>query len=490
MYDLGEDRLTRISAGPAAGADVNVTPSNAASTAALRFVSEDGQRAYFTAAGPIAGAASAAGGITAPGGDPATVDQANLYLYDGGRPLAQRWRFVARLPRSASGSSIAGCATTGRQLRRQVFSTDSTDLEGIVVAANVNCLRGTADGGLVTFATTGRLVEGDPDSASGDVYGFDADGGEIVRVSAPQGGPGQPYTCVTDGPDAGRQCYGVPGFGGDGFPLSVHPGLVVDPQQPGSKTVFFQSKSRLVAGDQDDRYDVYQWRDGELSLLSAGTDRGAYYAGNSSDGQTVFVNTRSVLSWQDRDEVMDIYAARVGGGIEEPPAPPAVCAVLSDSCQSLDGAPAVDGDRRSAGSGGAGNATARARARIAVALLGSRGLRRSARRGVIALRVRATAGGRATVVARARLRSGRGGRLRLRRVGRDRRKVDPGRVTVLRVRLAGSARARLRRARALSVSLVVRMPGARSRSRRVVLRLPGRRPGRSATAASVAGGVR
>jgi hypothetical protein len=321
------------------------------------------------------------------------------------------------------------------------------------------------------------------------VYGFDADGGEIVRVSAPQGGPGQPYTCVTDGSDAGRQCYGVPGFGGDGFPLSVHPGLVVDSQQAGSKTVFFQSKSRLVAGDQDDRHDVYQWRDGELSLLSVGTDRGAYYAGNSSDGQTVFINTRSVLSWQDRDEVMDIYAARVGGGIEEPPAPPVVCAVLDDGCQS-GGSAAVDAGRDSGGVGGVGNASPRARARLAVALLGSRGLRRSARRGVIALRVRATAGGRATVVARARLRSGRGGRLRLRRVGRDRRKVDPGRVTVLRVRLAGSARARLRRARALSVSLVVRMPGARSRSRRVVLRLPGRRPGRSATAGSVAGGVR
>jgi hypothetical protein len=110
--------------------------------------------------------------------------------------------------------------------------------------------------------------------------------------------------------------------------------VATHPADPSDHIAFFESKSRLVPEDQDAVYDVYQWRNGELSLVSTGlspTD-GALYKANSADGTNVYFTTLDRLSWQDFDAAMDVYTARLGGGIPEPPRPPA-CDVLADACQ-------------------------------------------------------------------------------------------------------------------------------------------------------------
>ncbi len=296
--DPGGGDLVRISAGPDDSGDCN------APTGSLRFVSGDGARVYFTCAAPLPGVpVPGSGTSTSPGGTRTSTDQMNLYLYDAERPLAQRWRFIARVPDS--------CVTT---------SPDS-------------CVRGTPDGSFATFFATAALTDDDPDATSRDFYGYDAIGDELVRLSAPQGGPCQPHSCHAEAPFVrSRNSQVLPRLGVAARPVGADP--------EGEKLAFFQSRARLVPEDLNDAYDVYQWRarDGRLSLLSTGAE-GAHdtmFVGNDRSGLNVYIATRGRLTWQDKDAVLDVYTARIGGGFPEPIVPPA-CDVLADACQ---GAPA------------------------------------------------------------------------------------------------------------------------------------------------------
>jgi hypothetical protein len=483
--DIGDGQLTRISGGPQGAGDCNSPlPSlngdgDDGSVGALRFVSADGSRAYFTCPAPLPGVAAPANGtITAPGGDHTTSDQTNLYLHDLTRPASERWRFIARLPRAVSAffsRDIDICATTGTIPQSPINAPNQTRHLLLDAASGANCVRGTDDGGFVTFLTMGRLTADDPAAfASGDVYAYDADGDELVRITAPQGGAGEAYPCVTNA--STPVCHGDGGVDQQsnlemGGTVNWVLGVAKRPLTAGDRVAFFGSKSRLVPEDSDDAYDVYEWRNGDLSLVStgaSGTD-GAIYRGNDATGRNVYFATRDRLSWQDHDAVADVYTARVGGGIAEPD-PPAVCGVLGGGCHG-GGASAVavsPGSERPAGR----DVSPGVRRRLVVGRIGAAARRRAARTGVIRLRVRTNAPGRVRAVARARVR-GRGGRLGVRRVGRDVvRAKRAGRVVVV-LRLSRVARRELRGGRALGVRLGVSMAGADRRSMTVALRRAG-----------------
>jgi hypothetical protein len=116
------------------------------------------------------------------------------------------------------------------------------------------------------------------------------------------------------------------------------------------RRVFFDSPDRLVAGDHNEVNDVYEWEEpdpaaehdsctvastayvgssgGCLFLISGGAaGMGPSYFGDASEsGDDVFFFTVQPLVAQDRDELVDVYDARVGGGIasqnQAPPPPP------------------------------------------------------------------------------------------------------------------------------------------------------------------------
>jgi len=467
--DPGSGVLTRVSAGPTGAGDGNVMPSP--DTAALRFVSEDGSRAYFTTAAALPGVpAPGSGTTTTPGGTPTTTDTANLYAYDANAPAPERWRFVARLPRSVGGT-IDACATTGGS-GGELRTGAPLDQGGLKVEKNVNCLRGTAGGDFITFWTSGRLTGDDPDAASGDIYGYDAAADALTRISAPQGGTGGSYTCLTIG---NVQCYGDPGFVGPGARLKV----VTHPDAAADRVAYFESRSRLVPEDGDDAMDVYEWRNGELSLFSTGVEgdlslsipgeqnRGAYESGISRTGRDVFLTTQADLSWQDVDAVMDAYDARIGGGFN-PPVPPEICQVLADGCQTATAdpeaaAPATNDD------GGGGNAAPGTRGKLTIASLSAKARRRAARTGVLNLTVRTTTSGRVSARAMARL----GGKTSL--VARGSRRIGRPGETKIRLPLSPRARRVLGAGRALRLRInVVDTSGARPRSTSVVLRRAGR----------------
>ena len=140
------------------------------------------------------------------------------------------------------------------------------------------------DGTRVFFETTERLVAGDTDSEA-DVY--ERSGGTTTRVST--------------GPAGGNGAFFV-AFGGI--------------SDDGTR-VFFETDERLVTGDTDAFYDVYERAGGATTLLSTGPAGGngnfdAGYRANSADGTRVFFHTPEALVGTDTDAHTDVYQ-RAGG---------------------------------------------------------------------------------------------------------------------------------------------------------------------------------
>ena len=471
MYELtpGNDptgagaKLTRISGGPFGNSDCNVAPADALTTTSLRFASDDGERLYFTCAAPLGGVGAATNGTdTVQSGTPSTTGTRNLYLYDATKPLDERWRFIAQLTVPSS-NHVSRCASVNSRAGGPINNDEDALATGPTATS---CVRGASAGDFITFMTRDRLVPGDPGATSADVYAyvFDAATDRLTRISAAQGGLGGDYPCVTGAgyADTGQPCHAE--YGGAG--AADFPSLVTDPADPADRVAFFQSKVRLTVDDPDDQFDVYQWRNGDLTLLTPATPRPAYYAGVSADGRDIFIEAMDRLSWQDTDAVMDLYDLRLGGGIPQPPTPPTPCSVLLGGCQD-GGAGAVSARPGTTSPAGGGNVEARDRMKIAVARLGTKARRRAARTGVLVLSVRTSAPGRLTAVARARIGK------RVRKIGRASTQARRAGKTKLTLRLNGLARRQLGREKSLKVTLRLTSPGAQMRT--MTVRLSGAR---------------
>jgi hypothetical protein len=139
------------------------------------------------------------------------------------------------------------------------------------------------------------------------------------------------------------------------------------------KRLFFQAFDPLLPRDVNGQADVYEWQaaadekeceeagadlyvassGGCLSLISSGlSTTDSELADASVDGSDVFIRTASSLLPQDPGQV-DLYDARVGGGLPIPAGPPAACE--GEACQGSVAAP-NDPTPASAGYQGAENA--------------------------------------------------------------------------------------------------------------------------------------
>jgi hypothetical protein len=481
--------LTRITAGPEGDADCNnpqgtpsaVNPIGSGPAGSLRFHSGDGSRVYFACSAPLgdvgdAWNAAPAGGITAPGGAAGSTDQTNIYLYDATKDDAEeRWRFVARIPRSTSPGQtfFDACASTGTsqsgEMLGSLINSAITDPDNIG-----NCWRGRDDGRFVTFWARAPLTVDDADDGSVDLYGYDAQAHELVRLSAPQDGlPDDPYPCGTVAPVATVPCHAD--TLGNQPPNSWRSGnanrllgVASDPVVAGDQVAFFQSRSRLVVEDTDAAYDVYQWRNGELSLVTPGDsaeDDGAIYRGNDVTGRNVYFATRDALTWQDVDAVADVYVARLGSSGIPQPAVPTGCGALANECQGPGiGVPAntqIDSDNTAGG----GNVVSDKRKTLRVSGLSAKARKKAARTGSFVVSVRTSKAGKVSAVAKGRIGK------RTRRVASKSVRVRKAGKARLKLRLNRAARQRLSRGKALKLTIQVRSPGARSRS--MTVRLPG-----------------
>ena len=79
--------------------------------------------------------------------------------------------------------------------------------------------------------------------------------------------------------------------------------------------------------------DVYEWKDGTLSLITPGTGQYSVLIGATKTGDEVFFFTPERLVGWDVDLGKDVYVAKVGGGFPEPPPSPPACDLSSGACE-------------------------------------------------------------------------------------------------------------------------------------------------------------
>ncbi len=83
-------------------------------------------------------------------------------------------------------------------------------------------------------------------------------------------------------------------------------------------TVYFSTETPLVEEDRNAVMDVYQWRDGNLKLISTGATaaESSYLYEVTPSGRDVFILAAERLAPDDTDDLYDIYDVRAGGGLD------------------------------------------------------------------------------------------------------------------------------------------------------------------------------
>jgi hypothetical protein len=288
-------------------------------------VSEDGSHVYFVAKGVLTPAANQFGAEAVAGAE-------NLYVFErdasfpGGR------------------TAFVGALSPG----------DSEAWEGPGEGLSATA---TPDGRFLVFESVADLTPDDTSTAR-QVFRYDAQGGELVRVSVGQGGFNQDGN--TDTLPAQINLSGLSGSG-----LVARPPSAVSTD---GRYVVFQSADGLTPGALNahptDRsgvlaQNVYEYHDGSVSLLSDGMDASSIgqessvrLVGTVGLGGDVFFQTADPLVSQDGDTQRDVYDARVNGGF---PPEQGVVGCQGDACQgALAPAPALAG-AGSVGFSGPGN---------------------------------------------------------------------------------------------------------------------------------------
>jgi hypothetical protein len=285
------------------------------------IVSADGSHVYFTALGRLV---PGAGRTLAENSGART---ANLYLFARGRVT-----FIATVEHAEVKEDAGELGALGTPLRASHAAV-------------------TPDGSVLVFDSNSRLTAYDNEGRP-ELYRYDEAAATISCVSCsptglrPNGGnPTVFRTSFEEEPLAAAEQFG--GLSEDG------------------STIFFASVDRLLpaalnAAEPDAEnpvYDVYEWRDGVLSLISTGTSASSdFLIGASPSGSDVFFLTGEQLVSQDGDSAYDIYDARAGGGFAAP-ATPAPC-TSADTCRAMIATPPVAVAPASIGFSGPGNAAA------------------------------------------------------------------------------------------------------------------------------------
>jgi hypothetical protein len=334
-YDAESEELADLTP------DHNVSDPSGAVVVGVLGVSEDGKHAYFAANGVLGdGGAKGAtpGNCRSEGGIGAAGEECNLYLWSESGGIS----YIGRL--DAEGEPGVQ-ADSGNWLRNSFYEEEKTS-------------RVSRSGDSLVFRSQNPQTA-EPTGGVPQFYRYDADNGSIQCLTCAASGAAQP----------GRPTlysYEV-GAGGAFAVLQWSNNYSAD----GDRFIF-QSGARLVPADTNGIggcptitvlssvktpkcQDVYEWeakgtggceRDqngGCLYLLSTGTDSApVFFDGADRTGDNAFIYTNQQLVGQDRDQLVDIYDARVGGGLaSQNPSPPNPCS-SSESCRGPATASAVE----------------------------------------------------------------------------------------------------------------------------------------------------
>ncbi len=197
-------------------------------------------------------------------------------------------------------------------------------------------------------------------STASDFGVFDADGyREYWRYDAAEDRM-QCVSCSLDGQAGGHAYLAQPAL------FRASPAFVAQfgprPRLTADGKVVFATPDPLVPQDSNNDFDVYMW-DGEAKLISSGTSiSGAWPTAMTEDASSIFFISRGRLVPGDDDNQVDLYVARVGGGLEsqqqvpreEPPC-------QGPACRDDEPAP-PEADNPATEQGGSGSAANRCKA--------------------------------------------------------------------------------------------------------------------------------
>jgi hypothetical protein len=286
-------RIIHVSAGDG-------TVSNpAAQVQGVVATAQDGSHIYFVAKGVLTDTSNAQGQTASPGAN-------NLYMFERD-PLYPAGRIVF----------MASLAATDNMLWQP---------EGPGGRVPVSA-RLTPDGRFLVFTSVTAHLTPDDTSAAQQAFEYDADTGDLVRVSIGQNG----YNAN------GNTDVAAAELGGAFHPIGsadAYAGSLT--MSSNGAYVFFQSTDGLtpqaINNPGGQAKNIYEYHEGQIYLISDGRDVSNHVklVGVSASGADVLFTTLDQLAPQDTDSLPDIYDARVGGGFP-PPAPPAECS--GDACQ-------------------------------------------------------------------------------------------------------------------------------------------------------------
>ncbi|HEX5609608.1 MAG TPA: hypothetical protein VFX45_05890 [Solirubrobacterales bacterium] len=296
---------------------------NGPQPAAFRFASTDGSRAFFSSAEKLT--------------DDATAEPGNedLYRYDVATET------LTDVTVAAGGAGIQG-VLGGSEDGKELYFAAGNDLGGDAEPGESNLYVWQDDGtakGTITHITTGV------DASNWSVFAspffrltsrVTPDGQSVLFESSsqltafPNEGHLEAYLFTIGG---GLECASCnpanPPAPATADALAVGTGDTVALARTLSddgKRVFFSTEEALVAEDTNDQLDAYMYNaeTNTVALISPGTGPfRALFADASADGSDVAFTTRESLVGIDTDRAMDVYDARVGGGLPQgaPPVP-------------------------------------------------------------------------------------------------------------------------------------------------------------------------
>lgn len=195
----------------------------------------------------------------------------------------------------------------------------------------------TPDGRRLVFVTEGTNELAGYNQGSGCSEGATSGCSEVYAYEATDSGPGS-LQCASCNQTGAPTTHDADYFAWRGLLLGT--GTYLNrAQTAGGRLVLFSTAERLVAADRNNRTDAYSFNaaTGAVQLVSSGTGSGdAYFMDASGSGKDLFFVTSQSLLPSDGDENVDVYDARIGGGLEEPAAAPSPCG-SSEECRPAAG---------------------------------------------------------------------------------------------------------------------------------------------------------
>jgi hypothetical protein len=320
----GHSRLVDLAPDP--------TDPDGAEVQGVLGASRDESVVYFAANGVLAPGATPGDCENHPLGGTQPARRCNLYRYDdsSGTPSLT---FITRLNSQGGLSIPSGDATDWTP------ASGNPNLQGNELTEKT--ARVDADGDVLLFASVDSLTGYENlkpgqgkvnDETCGETLGSKAfPCQELYRYSSATG----QLTCVSCDPTgeapAGPALLSsgiVHAYVGD-LDQKIKSAVQTRALSADGDQVFFQTVDALVPKDTDGVSDVYEWEAagagscpatkgeaGCLYLLSSGQGpEPSYFADASADGSSAFIFTQSQLVPADRDQAVDVYDAREGGGL-------------------------------------------------------------------------------------------------------------------------------------------------------------------------------